>query len=244
MRPAPVVGGRRVVWHDAVRRGEHAAARRGHAAQFANRPGRVVAVLEDLVAEDDVEARVLGGNRLDRAAQLGAGILHGIDADVRRGVRGEERLVRLLAAADVEHAVRAQLVVAAASLAREPTNERTANGVCRHGVRRVEPRVRHRRHLQPSRRRLPPDRASGSSPPAAGCPARCRARPTRPQGSGGRRARRAPPRPPTALTHGARFARPSARPAATDREQERKPDDAGVGEHLDVEVLHAPLAPA
>ena len=107
--PAPVVGGRRVVGHHAVRRDEHAAAGGGDAGELRHGRGRVVAVLEHLDAEDDVEARVLERQRLHRPAYVGVRVLDRVDADVRGGVRREERLVGLLAAAHVEEPVRAEV---------------------------------------------------------------------------------------------------------------------------------------
>ena len=104
MRPAPVVLGRGVVHLDAVRRGEHAPAGSRDAPQLAHRLRRVVAVLEHLRAEDDIEARVLDRQRLDRPAQLGNGVLDDVDADVLARVLREEGVVRLRAAAHVEQA--------------------------------------------------------------------------------------------------------------------------------------------
>ena len=72
VRPAPVVLRRGVVHLDAVRRGEHASAGSGHAVQLAHRLRRVVAVLEHLRAEDEVERAVLDGQRLDAARRSSA----------------------------------------------------------------------------------------------------------------------------------------------------------------------------
>ena len=105
VRPAPVVHAARGGTLDAVRRGEHAAARRGHPAQLPHRLRRVVAVLEHLGAEDDVEGAVLDRQRLDAPAQLGGRVLDDVDADVLGRPLREEGVVRLRSAADVEDAV-------------------------------------------------------------------------------------------------------------------------------------------
>ena len=60
-------------------------------------------MLEHLIAQDDVEARVLDRERLDRPDQIRRWVLDDVDADVFRG-RREVRVVRLDAAADVEDA--------------------------------------------------------------------------------------------------------------------------------------------
>ncbi len=63
---------------------------------------RVIHMLEHLRAENDVEGRIVDRQRLDRAVQIGVRILLHIHADVL-GSRGEEGVVRLEPAADVEH---------------------------------------------------------------------------------------------------------------------------------------------
>src|SRR5919198_1188630 len=79
----------------------------GGAAQLAHALRRVVRVLEHLDAEYEVEARILDRQALDRALEVGGGVLDHVDADVLARVRLEEGEVRLDAAPDVEHAVRA-----------------------------------------------------------------------------------------------------------------------------------------
>ena len=66
---------------------EHAPARSDRAPQLADGLRRVVAVLEHLVAEDEVEGAVLDRERLDRPEQVGRGILDDVDADVARRAR-------------------------------------------------------------------------------------------------------------------------------------------------------------
>ncbi|MFO7571657.1 MAG: hypothetical protein R6W48_03550, partial [Gaiellaceae bacterium] len=56
--------------------------------------------------------------------ELGARVLDRVHAHVALGVRREERLVRLRAAADVEHSVAPELCVRAARLVGEPAHER------------------------------------------------------------------------------------------------------------------------
>ena len=83
---------------------EHAAPGGNRATELADGLRRVVAVLEHLVAEDEVEGAVLDWQRLDRAEQVGGGVLDDVDADIARR-RGEPGVVRLDAAADVEHSL-------------------------------------------------------------------------------------------------------------------------------------------
>ena len=154
--PAPVVDRRRVVDLDPVRRGEHPPAGPRDPAQLADGLSRVVAVLEHLGAEDDVERRVLDRQRLDRAEQLGCRILDDVDADVLgRGLR-EERVVRLDAAADVEDAhllPRLEL----GSLRPQPRGQRATHDPRRRADRWVSPLrarplrelVRHRASVTP-----------------------------------------------------------------------------------------------
>ena len=80
-------------------------------------------MLEDLVAEREVEAPIRDGERLHRSKQIGVRVLDRVDAYIRRRVRGEERLVRFLAASDVEHPVPAEIAVGAPGLLLEPARE-------------------------------------------------------------------------------------------------------------------------
>ena len=66
-------------------------------------------MLENLRAQDEVEARIVDRQCLDGSDQVGRRILDDIDADVARSDISEERVVRLDAAADVEDAHRATL---------------------------------------------------------------------------------------------------------------------------------------
>ena len=78
-RPACVqrlVSRRRVVSHDSVGRHEHAAAGSRNTAELRDGLPRVVAVLEHLVAEDDVEAPVADREILDRSCELRPRALH------------------------------------------------------------------------------------------------------------------------------------------------------------------------
>ena len=178
VRPAPVVGRGRVVRHHAVRRGEHAAARRGDAVQLRHRLQGVVAVLEHLVAEDDVEGRVLDGEILDRPFQVRLRVVDRIHADVRRRVRCEERLVWPRAATDVEDAIAADRAARIERLLAQPADEWLAHGVGRHRSRGIESRVSHWLP-SPSPHRRPRGRGGDTSRPAAGSPGRCRATTTR-----------------------------------------------------------------
>jgi hypothetical protein len=72
---------------------------------------RAVAVLEHLVAEDDVEALVREGQVLDGSHEVGVRVLDRVHADVLRRERREERAVGLGSASHVEEAERAQIVV-------------------------------------------------------------------------------------------------------------------------------------
>ena len=142
VRPAPVVVGRRVVDHHAVCRGEHAPAGRGHPVELADRLRRVVARARAPgcrgrrrssrrrpAAPRPSRVAPRSGSRPDRPRRTEA-------------ARGEERLVRLLAAADVEHAGSGRVVVARASSAREPARERRAHRVGGHRAGRIEASVR------------------------------------------------------------------------------------------------------
>ena len=107
VRPAPVVLRARGGSHcDAVRRGEHAPAGRRDAPELSHRLRRVVAVLEHLRAEDEVEARRPrpgAPRRAPRAPRPGSSTTSTPTYSARP--LGEEGVVRLRAAADVEHAV-------------------------------------------------------------------------------------------------------------------------------------------
>src|SRR6478609_1107301 len=61
-------------------------------------------MLEDLCAEHEIERPILHRQGFDRAGQVGARVLLNVDADVIGGP-GEERVVRLDAAPDVEDAL-------------------------------------------------------------------------------------------------------------------------------------------
>jgi DNA primase large subunit len=112
-----------VVDLDAVRRSEDAAAGLDHPAQLSDRLRRIVCVLQNLRAEDEVEARVVDGEALDRRVEVG-GRMAPIDTDVFARA-GKERVVRLVAAADVEDA----LAVGVRGLGPKPRRQRSANGV-------------------------------------------------------------------------------------------------------------------
>ena len=101
MRPPPVVVGIRVVDLDAVRGGEHAPAGRDHAAELPDRERRVGCVLEHLAAENELEAALGHRNRLDGSFELCRRIRH-VDTHVLGDCAGEEGLVRLAPAPDVE----------------------------------------------------------------------------------------------------------------------------------------------
>ena len=104
VRPTPIVMRRWVVDLDAVGRGENAAAGGSHPAQLLDGQRRVVAVLEHLGAEDDVEAAVGHGQRLDGADQLRVRVRDDVHADVLARNAREEGVVGLDAAADVQDA--------------------------------------------------------------------------------------------------------------------------------------------
>src|SRR5439155_25145086 len=96
-----------------------------------------------------VEARVLDGNRADRSVQVRAGIAGDVEADVLGAA--EERLVRPLAAPDVEDPP-------ACTRGAEPLDERLADGVLRRRETRLERVLRHARlsrrpRSRPGRRR-------------------------------------------------------------------------------------------
>ena len=76
-------------------------------------------MLEHLQAEHDVEARVLDGDGVDRAVQVGVRVPRDVEAD---GV-GEELAIGPVAAADVEHALPADVLRA------QPVDERLAHRV-------------------------------------------------------------------------------------------------------------------
>ena len=88
-------------------------------------------MLEHLQAEDDVEARVLDGDRLDRAVEVRVGVPGTVEADDLAGVV-EQPLVGPVAAADVEHARSADV------LRLEPREERLAHGVLHRGAMRLQ----------------------------------------------------------------------------------------------------------
>ncbi len=58
-------------------------------------------MLEHLGAQDEIERRVVDGERLDGADQVGVRVLDDVHSDVHTSDRGEERLVGLHAATDV-----------------------------------------------------------------------------------------------------------------------------------------------
>ena len=104
LRPAPEIDRVRVERPDAVSRRERVAAGLEHARDLPERLSGVARVLEHLGAEHDVERRVVDLERLDRADMRHVRAWLDVRADVLRGDRGEERVVRHLPAADVEDA--------------------------------------------------------------------------------------------------------------------------------------------
>ena len=89
---------------DAVGRGEDPAALGGDPSKLPHGRRRLVTVLQHLGGQDDVEAGIVDWHVLDRPEELRDRGLDDVDADVRPGDLGEERKVRLQAAADVQHA--------------------------------------------------------------------------------------------------------------------------------------------
>ena len=182
-------------------------------------------VLEHLRAEDDVEGRVLRGDRLDRARSDARGFSPVSIPDDLAHVRLEEREVRHLAAADVEQPVRAEVGAGARGLAGEPACERRPHRVRRHRERRVErasvtdghqPERDPRQSLERQARR------------------RARSRSTRRRRHRASRGRRAPP-----ATSGCPRM-PGRRLAATARPSRSAIPDAEVGRDLEVEHLDPP----
>ena len=88
---------------DAVCREENPSTGSDDAPELADGGGRIEHVLEHLQAEHDVVARVLHRNRIDRSVEVGARVAGDVEADELRGA-AQERVVRTVAAADVEHA--------------------------------------------------------------------------------------------------------------------------------------------
>ena len=126
MGPAPVVDGRRVIDLDAVGGREHPPARTRDTPELPNGLSGVVAVLEHLRAEHDVERGVVDRQCLDRAEQLRSRVLDDIDPDVLRRDAREVRVVGLDAAADIEDAhFRACLELR--SLRLQPGGQRTSD---------------------------------------------------------------------------------------------------------------------
>ena len=156
VRPAPEILRRGVVDLHAVSRGEHPPPGCRHAPQLAHGLRGIVAVLEDLRAQHDVEGGVGDRERLDGAAQLRGGVLDDVDADVLTGDVGEERQVGLRPAADVEDTqppVRRELV----RLRAQPRRERRPH----------DPRRRRPRRVAPLRPRPPREVPSGHGPSVA-----------------------------------------------------------------------------
>ena len=130
-RPAPEIVRVRVEGIDAVRREQHPAARLHDPPQLAHRRCGLRHVLENLQAEHDVEARVLDGDRVDRAVHVGVRVAGHVEADDRRSTC-KQRFVRPLAAADVEHVDAREL------LRGQPLEERLPNRIADGRARRVE----------------------------------------------------------------------------------------------------------
>ena len=85
----------------------------------------VVAVLEHLGAEDEVERAVADGQFFDAADELGSLVGVDVDADVLARPLGEEGVIGLGPAADVEDAIARPGFL---SLFLEPGGERRADG--------------------------------------------------------------------------------------------------------------------
>src|SRR5581483_3135408 len=135
-------------------RGEDATARPRHPMQLAHGAVGILDVLEHLEAEDDVVRPVLHRERLDRALEVRMGIAADVDADVC--VRaGEVRVVRLHAAADVEHAQPGH----SPPLRLEPVRERRTHRPARKPLRRVPPVL-----SRPGTHSIPPAVAARPNP--------------------------------------------------------------------------------
>ena len=243
MRPAPVVGGRGVVGHDAVRRDEHASARRSHAAELGDGLGGVVAVLEHLVAEHDVEGPVLDGKVLDRTPSAPpAGCRpgrrrrrtrHTARRAARTAWRRSRRRARGIGRSRRAHRLPARAASARAARARRTSASsavgRGAGQTSRSCAATIAPAA-----ARPSSRQV----AACSGIPAtipsdAHSPASVRSAQTTSEAGPGRPRRRS-----------ARSRAPGQHePGRPDEEEQREPDHSCVREHLDVEVLDAPLAP-
>ena len=136
VRPAPVVDRRGVVPLDSVRRGEHAAPGSGDATKLAHGLRRVVAVLEHLRAEHEVEAR-----RPRREAPRPGRAARPRDCRRRRRRRTRSR-ARRRTGSTASGRSRRRGRGSPSPLARlrlEPRGERRADGPRRRAQRRVPP---------------------------------------------------------------------------------------------------------